>query len=247
MKIMDDEFQETIANMNVRVESKEDDGAISDLSSREEPSEETPRETPRDTPRETNSLTSGREHAIHEILQTETVYVNDLRIAVNFYLKPLRRKKLLTEENINGIFSNMETLLHINETLLRDLEECCGINPDGSTTVTQEDLQKREDLEKGIAAIFINLVFQSFFLSSIRSLFLFINFDFLVFFHLNFFFFFFIFFKKKADFLKSYRPYCSNYGNAVQLLGKLCKENENLSVFFEVCHLFNFSNFIKLI
>eukprot|EP01102_Stenamoeba_stenopodia_P000594 TRINITY_DN10579_c0_g1_i1.p1 TRINITY_DN10579_c0_g1~~TRINITY_DN10579_c0_g1_i1.p1 ORF type:complete len:565 (+),score=123.64 TRINITY_DN10579_c0_g1_i1:137-1831(+) len=111
MSLMDDEFEQTIAAMNIRIDTPE----LNTPPPARLPEKEVVQAKPK---------TDSRQCAVVELIDTEIAYVNDLRVLVTFYMKPLRRKKLLTEEQIVSLFSNVELLLHVNEELLQNLEEC---------------------------------------------------------------------------------------------------------------------------
>jgi len=125
---MDDEFEQTIAAMNIRIESPD------------QVSTPPPVRIPDKDAKPTKPKTDARQCAVVELIDTEIAYVNDLRVLVTFYMKPLRRKKLLSEEQIISLFSNVELLLHVNEELLQNLEEC------------------REDPHSLVGAVFLKMV-----------------------------------------------------------------------------------------
>eukprot|EP00013_Stygamoeba_regulata_P022255 CAMPEP_0177645734 /NCGR_PEP_ID=MMETSP0447-20121125/9404_1 /TAXON_ID=0 /ORGANISM="Stygamoeba regulata, Strain BSH-02190019" /LENGTH=824 /DNA_ID=CAMNT_0019148231 /DNA_START=190 /DNA_END=2664 /DNA_ORIENTATION=+ len=63
-----------------------------------------------------------RIHALREIVETETDYVNDLNIVVNVFLFPLKQMKVLPEADLDVIFSNLETLEPIHKNFSENLE-----------------------------------------------------------------------------------------------------------------------------
>eukprot|EP01103_Thecamoeba_quadrilineata_P002324 TRINITY_DN12299_c0_g1_i1.p1 TRINITY_DN12299_c0_g1~~TRINITY_DN12299_c0_g1_i1.p1 ORF type:complete len:693 (+),score=130.01 TRINITY_DN12299_c0_g1_i1:279-2081(+) len=81
----------------------------------------TPEETSSKKPQEATG--SQRHFILKEILDTERVYVEDLRCTVEFFLKPLQEAKTLDQPQINTIFSHIEVILRINSQLLEDLEK----------------------------------------------------------------------------------------------------------------------------
>ena len=74
-----------------------------------------------------------RNFIVKEILETEKVYVKNLNLIVDVYLKPLRvqlraKKPLLSPADISSIFSNIEMLINVNNTLLQDLKQRIEVN-----------------------------------------------------------------------------------------------------------------------
>ncbi|KAL0479205.1 hypothetical protein AKO1_008027 [Acrasis kona] len=66
-----------------------------------------------------------RTETIREIIATEARYVNDLNLCVKVFLQPLRAlpKKIIKDEEIEGIFGTIEQVLQTNELLLEDLNK----------------------------------------------------------------------------------------------------------------------------
>jgi hypothetical protein len=62
-----------------------------------------------------------RRKVLEELVVTEDSYVNDLRLMAKYYLIPL--KKMLSDDDLNSIFSNLPTLLHVNTEILAALQE----------------------------------------------------------------------------------------------------------------------------
>eukprot|EP00026_Physarum_polycephalum_P003053 Phypoly_transcript_03062.p1 GENE.Phypoly_transcript_03062~~Phypoly_transcript_03062.p1 ORF type:complete len:830 (+),score=140.31 Phypoly_transcript_03062:3-2492(+) len=58
-----------------------------------------------------------------EILQTEENFVSRLELLKKLYIIPLQTDRILTVEEINSIFSNVELILSLNRALLTDLKE----------------------------------------------------------------------------------------------------------------------------
>lgn len=61
-------------------------------------------------------------------------YVGGLQLIQDYYFKPLKEKKILNEEEIRCIFSNVQTLLNVSNQILEDLEKECILhdyNPNG--------------------------------------------------------------------------------------------------------------------
>lgn len=67
-----------------------------------------------------------RERVVLEMLQTEKDYVRDLQLIVDLYKKPLVKRGLVSKEDINILFSNLEQLQEVNGKLLVSLEEAQG-------------------------------------------------------------------------------------------------------------------------
>ena len=71
------------------------------------------------------------QHLLHEVLETERNYVEDLTKAIEHYFKPLRllahtKEKLLDADAVAAIFGNLEDVLVIAEELLARIEEEVG-------------------------------------------------------------------------------------------------------------------------
>ncbi|PRP74759.1 hypothetical protein PROFUN_06620 [Planoprotostelium fungivorum] len=68
-----------------------------------------------------------RESVAKEILSTEEVYVNYLKLTIEVFIRPLRedlknKKSILSQEQIQHIFSNMEMIYGFNHKLLEDIK-----------------------------------------------------------------------------------------------------------------------------
>jgi hypothetical protein len=64
-----------------------------------------------------------RHHVIAEILQTERDYVRDLRWVLDQYVEPIKAASMLNERDQQHLFSNLASLLHLHEEILKMLEE----------------------------------------------------------------------------------------------------------------------------
>ena len=69
-----------------------------------------------------------RVNIVSEIVTTEQTYVNDLEILIRNYLDPFRFRKakksnkpILTQQQIGILFSNIESILNLNQVLLNSL------------------------------------------------------------------------------------------------------------------------------
>jgi hypothetical protein len=63
-----------------------------------------------------------RHKIINEFITTETDYVASMELVVEVFINPLREKKLISELNLNLLFSNLETIIQVNKQIVRDLE-----------------------------------------------------------------------------------------------------------------------------
>jgi len=59
-----------------------------------------------------------RQEVIFEWITTEHQYVEDLKIILNVFLKPIRDKELLNKQEIGSLFGNVETIFPVHERLL---------------------------------------------------------------------------------------------------------------------------------
>lgn len=57
-------------------------------------------------------------------------YVEGLKLVIELYYKPLKEKKILNEEELKNIFSNIQALFNVNNQLLADLETYAKEKPD---------------------------------------------------------------------------------------------------------------------
>nr|CAG4717260.1 unnamed protein product [Naegleria fowleri] len=69
-----------------------------------------------------------RENCAKEILSTEKSYVESLNILQEVYLKPFKamaakEKPIISKEEVQAIFSDIDVILNVNTTFLNDLEE----------------------------------------------------------------------------------------------------------------------------
>jgi len=63
-----------------------------------------------------------RHQAINEVVQTERDYIADLEILQKVFLGPLREEKILSDQEIIDVFSNIEAITRTNKALLVELE-----------------------------------------------------------------------------------------------------------------------------
>lgn len=66
---------------------------------------------------------SPRISAIRELIETEQRYVNDLRTVSNEFIKPLSNARVLSDHEIDQLFSNWFNLIACNTVLLTTLQE----------------------------------------------------------------------------------------------------------------------------
>ncbi|XP_061147578.1 rho guanine nucleotide exchange factor 3 isoform X2 [Syngnathus typhle] len=72
-----------------------------------------------------------RQEAIFELAQGEQDLVDDLKLAKKAYHDPMLTLSIMTEQELNQIFSTLDSLIPLHEDLLSRL--CQARNPDGST------------------------------------------------------------------------------------------------------------------
>lgn len=63
-----------------------------------------------------------RNKVLREILETEKDYTHDLEVLVTIILRPLRQKKLLTQKELEEIFSDIEMLYNIHREFVKKFE-----------------------------------------------------------------------------------------------------------------------------
>uniref|UniRef100_A0A8D2KZQ6 Rho guanine nucleotide exchange factor 38 n=1 Tax=Varanus komodoensis TaxID=61221 RepID=A0A8D2KZQ6_VARKO len=63
-----------------------------------------------------------RQKIIAEMIQTEKDYLNDLELCIRTVVEPLRRRQI-ARLDVDGLFSNIESVYHISTKLLSALEE----------------------------------------------------------------------------------------------------------------------------
>jgi hypothetical protein len=66
---------------------------------------------------------SPRISAIRELIETEQRYVNDLRIVYNEFIKPLNNTRIISDYEIEQLFSNWFGLIACNTVLLKALQK----------------------------------------------------------------------------------------------------------------------------
>lgn len=56
-----------------------------------------------------------------EVVETEKSYLNNLKLLLSCFKQPLEKEGLLSKEESNVIFSNVETIINFSDTLLQRL------------------------------------------------------------------------------------------------------------------------------
>jgi hypothetical protein len=64
-----------------------------------------------------------RSRVIEELVNTEKSYLANLMGTVQHFLEPFRRAKVISEGEINLLFSNIEIIVGLSQTFLTRLEE----------------------------------------------------------------------------------------------------------------------------
>ncbi|XP_035998951.1 T-lymphoma invasion and metastasis-inducing protein 1 isoform X1 [Fundulus heteroclitus] len=67
---------------------------------------------------------------ISELVETEQTYVKDLRYLIECYLKPLQKERLLTQDELDILFGNLEEMVEFQLEFLRTLEDGIRLVPD---------------------------------------------------------------------------------------------------------------------
>eukprot|EP01124_Arcella_intermedia_P022172 TRINITY_DN3251_c0_g2_i2.p1 TRINITY_DN3251_c0_g2~~TRINITY_DN3251_c0_g2_i2.p1 ORF type:complete len:910 (-),score=230.13 TRINITY_DN3251_c0_g2_i2:122-2851(-) len=100
--------------------------------------EDSRRESPPDAPRDARRSEGDakRVYVLEEIIHTERCYVKDLGLIVNAFLKPLREAEplVISKEEINQMFLNVEAIYLLNRELLGKLESVLNTVPIESST-----------------------------------------------------------------------------------------------------------------
>ena len=75
---------------------------------------------------------------VDEIHKTERAYVQDLTTTIDVFAIPLVQHNIISEEQAQLLFSNIETLRDLNESMLRDLQESTTTHTTTTTTTTNK-------------------------------------------------------------------------------------------------------------
>lgn len=73
--------------------------------------------------RPTSNHSAARIAAIRELIQTEQIYVRDLRTIANDFIKPLNNNRVINDYEIENVFCNWFNLIACNTVLLTSLQE----------------------------------------------------------------------------------------------------------------------------
>lgn len=77
-----------------------------------------------------------RMNILNEILETERTYVLSLRMLVNVIMRPIRAQEILSPQDFQVIFPNIERVLSLNSEFLRNIERVL----DGSRTYLSDSM-----------------------------------------------------------------------------------------------------------
>jgi len=69
-----------------------------------------------------------REKVVEEIIASEQLYYKFLQIMIDHFIRPMREKKLLTEDQVNVMFSNIEQIAPHHEVLAAELQKCVNVS-----------------------------------------------------------------------------------------------------------------------
>jgi len=83
-----------------------------------------------------------RQSVIFELINTEQLYFRDLRILTDAFLRPIRERNVLTEEECKYLFGNLDEVVSASEKFMRDLEQ----------------LQQKDQLVEGVGTTILNHV-----------------------------------------------------------------------------------------
>ena len=70
-----------------------------------------------------------RQYIINELIETEKIFIENLKIVIEVFLHPIRQQRLLNNFEIVSLFSNIEKVLDIDLILLDDFELKFRKNP----------------------------------------------------------------------------------------------------------------------
>ncbi|KAJ3049366.1 hypothetical protein HK097_009630 [Rhizophlyctis rosea] len=66
---------------------------------------------------------------VYELIETEADYVRDLQTMINYHRKEIKKTNLLSEKEIESIFSNVDQLVPVNQDLLNRLTSKRNMDP----------------------------------------------------------------------------------------------------------------------
>lgn len=64
-----------------------------------------------------------KEQAVKELLNSEVTYLKQLEVLMKFFIGPIQEKGLLSREEFQKLFGNIETIYGVNGALLRELKQ----------------------------------------------------------------------------------------------------------------------------
>ena len=85
---------------------------------------------------------------VREIHDTEISYVNDLTTMIDVFAVPLVEHGILTKEQSALLFSNIELLKDLNESMLNDLQASCTIHPPKKTKKKRKAEEKTQEKQQ---------------------------------------------------------------------------------------------------
>jgi len=59
-----------------------------------------------------------RQEVVFELIKTEESYLADMRMTIQTFLTPIREREMLTKAQIGAVFSNLEALVPVNQSIL---------------------------------------------------------------------------------------------------------------------------------
>lgn len=62
-----------------------------------------------------------RQDCINELIQTEKAYIEDMEVVHRIFEKPLSESRVVTQQDLEGIFVNWRDILQCNKNFLADL------------------------------------------------------------------------------------------------------------------------------
>lgn len=62
-----------------------------------------------------------RQECVNELISTENAYLDDMTIVHTIFEKPLRNSKVISEEELQGIFVNWQEIIQCHRKFLGDL------------------------------------------------------------------------------------------------------------------------------
>eukprot|EP01091_Cochliopodium_minus_P011929 TRINITY_DN3507_c0_g1_i1.p1 TRINITY_DN3507_c0_g1~~TRINITY_DN3507_c0_g1_i1.p1 ORF type:complete len:308 (+),score=76.94 TRINITY_DN3507_c0_g1_i1:2-925(+) len=70
-----------------------------------------------------NSRLKKRISSVKELLNSEKIYVDQLKTLINDFIIPIRKRKIMNEEEINQVFSNIESIYELNRQIYENFRE----------------------------------------------------------------------------------------------------------------------------